>query len=1526
MPSQLFRCFKCDKSFKDLTTKNRHEAKCNFRGHIVIRQSFNENLAKLKEIATTAESTAGKTYNQSSHFPITDDWGTADEVGFDIGSLLPSKSKDRHHITAVNLSNIEEVERQHRLEPQREALGYDNELLRSHKSLSVKYKEIIQQDRKNKSRIRRCRTRHAVRLKRGTNRSASHTSNETINSSTLANENTPEERNELSQERAGPTSTHADEELVEELTHEEDDIYDPFGDLPWVIADEEEYDDDDDIDVEHCDTTTIEDSLRTKKGEPFSRQVDPSKRKIHRQFKYQANTLPPLYVAYIDLLNTLDHHRVDLKVFDLVIDWAIRYSTKYTGIFENAGRDNTTKRTTFINHLRTTFKREKVKPKVTDLSLPHSKRTVSVPTYDFGSQISDLLLSVDHSTIKQPNMNSITWDQIKPIEEINLIRPANAEEETGDNSLSSSNKTPSMQSPPDINSLQGKTLKFLIEFTDENGKVEINPCLGKVIKILNKKTRTVSVMWEEGDDPKHHWRMKVTFALWKSNEHVGWCLESDQWPHLDDEDNEDNEDNNKKKPPKPAPSDLLNKRVKVSCRIDIIDPVTLEDTGETKLGWYSGRIMELTANPEEFKILWCGYSNKTAQTVTLSDGLWYAGRSREGAWRVIQNDKEDDIDLLNPRTGSHDDSVPVGDLYSGSAMTQGLNEHYRNATKPDGVDLVRPLPLVLFIDKSHTDNFGALSVTPVMATIGSFPQEMREKSCNWVPLGYVPNLAVGKGKNAGKLDLKSYVLNQSRRAKGDKKIPEAMGKLIDYHHILDHIFKSFDDCARSGGLYIHHEEQNNVVLYIPFISLVIGDTSGNNELMCHHNSSGSLSGCLMTSCMCPGMKLPTTPPRCIPITRDDIERSLVDLVFAQSISQHPVRSAFHNLPMAVPDGLHYLAPKEILHVFYVGLYIACTLVLHDTVGKKKKNAKHKDYLDQLHQHVAMELRRQSERDIPRTSNRYGFMDMTRLSGRERMGNLFVCLVLFNTRQGKTFMKPFLERANICHADLVDTMELLLSYEAWISTSGHKRSYVAGSLPVVCQLANMIQKNLPKKLVKKKKTSTVGIKVEEEEEPIKSPPRKKPREEGSRKKQHGRKKHSKLSATKIENDQEGSNGWYTPKFHALFTFPNSMLRFGYGRVFDSGPGEEHHKDFIKAPGANTNRNANSFTDQLSVRNDERAIVKRAHKHVLGETIQPITTSKSTNEIRLSGTYTLFITPSEDNHHTCQTYWHDFRKRVNKDDHVLHHLLTFGIITHANNHNFNDCITVSGFTEAHFNSTNEHNEKFVVRASPSFKGSEWYDWVVLSVPESEESKQCFKRPPGVSYHCFARVLGFLSYEQSPGYPTYQYHDVMKKSTESINKEKLVDDRMYVVVECNEDRIDIDQIGDQLVFPFKMSKELNKVRIFPISVIVSPAAVVTNFKSKTSVHYLACMPRRKWGQVFNNRVRDNMSYLQNNELEDIIIDPGDELYSSSEEDSDNEEENSDQKLKSDTEGGSNDGESVNNLPEIEDTSDEESTSSQE
>ena len=61
--------------------------------------------------------------------------------------------------------------------------------------------------------------------------------------------------------------------------------------------------------------------------------------------------------------------------------------------------------------------------------------------------------------------------------------------------------------------------------------------------------------------------------------------------------------------------------------------------------------------------------------ITHGESLWFASRSKEGAWRVMDDDA-DDGDLLNPRTGTYDDSIEVGDLYSGSAITQGLKNHY----------------------------------------------------------------------------------------------------------------------------------------------------------------------------------------------------------------------------------------------------------------------------------------------------------------------------------------------------------------------------------------------------------------------------------------------------------------------------------------------------------------------------------------------------------------------------------------------------------------------------------------------------------------------------------------------------------------------------------------------------------------------------------------------------------------------------------------------------------------------------------
>ena len=71
----------------------------------------------------------------------------------------------------------------------------------------------------------------------------------------------------------------------------------------------------------------------------------------------------------------------------------------------------------------------------------------------------------------------------------------------------------------------------------------------------------------------------------------------------------------------------------------------------------------------------------------------------------------------------------------------------------------------------------------------------------------------------------------------------------------------------------------------------------------------------------------------------------------------------------------------------------------------------------------------------------------------------------------------------------------------------------------------------------------------------------------------------------DDDEPGSNGWFTPKLHALFAFPRNIAMFGSGTCFDGEAGEMHHKEFVKKLGFNTNWRVGSFVQQISKRSTE-----------------------------------------------------------------------------------------------------------------------------------------------------------------------------------------------------------------------------------------------------------------------------------------------------------------------------------------------------
>jgi hypothetical protein len=51
-----------------------------------------------------------------------------------------------------------------------------------------------------------------------------------------------------------------------------------------------------------------------------------------------------------------------------------------------------------------------------------------------------------------------------------------------------------------------------------------------------------------------------------------------------------------------------------------------------------------------------------------------------------------------------------------------------------------PCPLILFVDKTHTDAKGNLTIEPVCTTLGIFNQKTCKKEEAWRIIGFIPNL------------------------------------------------------------------------------------------------------------------------------------------------------------------------------------------------------------------------------------------------------------------------------------------------------------------------------------------------------------------------------------------------------------------------------------------------------------------------------------------------------------------------------------------------------------------------------------------------------------------------------------------------------------------------------------------------------------------------------------------------------------------------------------------------------------------
>ena len=324
--------------------------------------------------------------NSLSNPHSTIEWGAAEAP---TASMPESASNQWHNTSEDPTLSLSRTARE-RTEPQEEALGYDNTILLSSKSLTETGRKAIDLDTRSKHdigqvhEVDKCNT-----LEHETEDTTSFHESST-SSPVLFRDIYPPNDVIVDDVSSGDDSDDSNYFLDEADDHIEEDDEDPIL-----------------LDAERCDDDSWG-SYKSCNGEGLHFQAKP---------EYEEGSLPLIYVAFTDLLWRLDHHKVDLNVFDEIIEWVTHFSKVEPTLFAGITKSTKTTRKTMLKYLRDTFKREDLHPTIKDVKLP-SGTMCTIPQFDFRALATDILTNpelMDPINYVKENFDCQTFKPIIPV-------------------------------------------------------------------------------------------------------------------------------------------------------------------------------------------------------------------------------------------------------------------------------------------------------------------------------------------------------------------------------------------------------------------------------------------------------------------------------------------------------------------------------------------------------------------------------------------------------------------------------------------------------------------------------------------------------------------------------------------------------------------------------------------------------------------------------------------------------------------------------------------------------------------------------------------------------------------------------------------------------------------------------------------------------------------------------------------------------------------------------------------------------
>lgn len=435
------------------------------------------------------------------------------------------------------------------------------------------------------------------------------------------------------------------------------------------------------------------------------------------------------------------------------------------------------------------------------------------------------------------------------------------------------------------------------------------------------------------------------------------------------------------------------------------------------------------------------------------------------------------------------------------------------------------LPIIFFIDKTHTDTHGRLCLEQIRFTLGIFNRKTRNNPMAWRTLGYISDQA--------------YIPTETTRE-----------KLEDYHQMIDHLLQDYKRCQNQKFKWrLHFPNEDPIdVNFVLAVLYIIGDTDGHDKLAGRYTSRTNVAR-VCRCCDIPFSETDNPEYEFCYIDHNPMFKKIRNETALQlkDISHHKIKNAWKNIKFCDPKrGLFGALCGDILHCIQHGLFMYAHQALFDHKQAKNGNNDESNHIEYSFRNVFSKryvkrfeeisllygkyLAHQSDRTLPRTHINTNYTSTTRKNANEMTGLLLVVLIVFLTDEGVSKLDEAMSRYQA--ARFIKVLELLILLDNFCRSEHHTKHNVNLFKEFIPFFLNTYKETLHR-------TDGCGMKL--------------------------------------------------VKFHLPNHFADDIMRYGSMQNFDTSIGESHHKTEAKYPAKLTQRRKSEFEMQTASRQIEQLAI-------------------------------------------------------------------------------------------------------------------------------------------------------------------------------------------------------------------------------------------------------------------------------------------------------------------------------------------------